>query len=96
MLYTPTGPPSDNKPSNNKLAWLNLIIRCIILSVLVYGIFLEAGICTALFALFVLIGTEIRGHVIRRLVNEVMVLHMVLSGALTGRAPYDPDGDMVD
>ena len=77
---------------SRKKSWATLIVRIIILLALIYGIFLETGICTTLFALFVLIGTEVRGHLMKKLVNDVMGLYAVLTVLLT-RRPQMPGQD---
>ncbi len=72
-----------DKPPSMARAWATLIIRVVLFMALIYGIFLEAGICTAFFALFILIGSEIRGHVIRKLVNDVFGIYGLLSVILS-------------
>ncbi len=105
MSYTNADDLVIEKPPSRKKAWTLLIIRIIILLALVYGIFLETGICTALFALFIIMGAEIRGHLMKKLINDVMGLYAAVSVIFTGRFPpldkhhnpySDADDDGVD
>jgi len=82
-------------PMSRKKAWTVMIIRWILALGLTYGIFLETGVCTTIFASLLLVGSEIQTILVRRALKHILELYTIFS-MMFGQSykdfkPEDPD-----